>query len=88
MFAILIVSHALYAGMTEASQEETKQINIRVTERFLEKIDDTWQGRGYNSRSEYIRHVLHDSVENPTFDRDELVALARTEHELREEDDV
>ena len=87
MFAILIVSHALYVGMTEASQEETKQINIRVTEKFLEKIDDTWQGRGYNSRSEYIRHVLHDAVENPTFDRDELVALARTEHELREEDD-
>ena len=71
--------------MSEVSEEATKQINIRVTETFLERIDETWQGRGYNSRSEYIRHVLHDAVENPTFDRDELLALAETEHEIREE---
>lgn len=70
--------------MSEASEEATKQINIRVTETFLERIDETWQGRGYNSRSEYIRHVLHDAVENPTFDRDELLALAETEREIRE----
>jgi len=72
--------------MSEVSEEATKQINIRVTETFLERIDETWQGRGYNSRSEYIRHVLHDAVENPTFDRDELAALAQTERELREDD--
>ena len=70
--------------MSNVSNESTEQINIRVTESFLEKIDETWQGRGYNSRSEYIRHVLHDAVENPTFDRDELLALALTERELRE----
>lgn len=73
--------------MSEISNESTEQINIRVTESFLEKIDETWQGRGYNSRSEYIRHVLHDAVENPTFDRDELLALALTEREIREEDE-
>ena len=73
--------------MSNVSNEGTEQINIRVTESFLEKIDETWQGRGYNSRSEYIRHVLHDAVENPTFDRDELLALALTERELREEDE-
>lgn len=72
--------------MSKASGEATKQINIRVTETFLEKIDETWQGRGYNSRSEYIRHVLHDAVENPTFDRDELLALAEAEREIREEE--
>jgi len=71
--------------MSSVPEEDTKQVNIRVTESFLERIDDTWQGRGYNSRSEYIRHVLHDAVENPTFDRDELLALAQTERELREE---
>jgi metal-responsive CopG/Arc/MetJ family transcriptional regulator len=73
--------------MSDVSNESTEQINIRVTESFLEKIDETWQGRGYNSRSEYIRHVLHDAVENPTFDRDELLALALTEREIREEDE-
>ncbi|MFB6228331.1 MAG: ribbon-helix-helix domain-containing protein [Halobacteriales archaeon] len=70
---------------TRASQRDTEQINVRVTESFLEEIDDVWQGRGYNSRSEFIRHVLGDAVENPTFDRDELLALALTERELREE---
>jgi len=38
--------------MSSVPEEDTKQVNIRVTESFLEKIDDTWQGRGYNSRSE------------------------------------
>jgi metal-responsive CopG/Arc/MetJ family transcriptional regulator len=71
--------------MSSVSEEDTRQVNIRVTESFLERIDDTWQGRGYNSRSEYIRHVLHDAVENPTFDRDELLALAQTEREIRDD---
>ena len=71
--------------MAGTSEQETEQINVRVTKSFLEEIDEVWQGRGYNSRSEFIRHVLHDAVENPTFDRDELLALALTERELREE---
>ena len=62
-----------------------EQVNVRVTASFLDEIDEVWQGRGYNSRSEFIRHVLHDAVENPTFDRNELLALALTERELREE---
>lgn len=73
--------------MSEASGEEMEQITLRLTESFLEEIDETWRGRGYNSRSEYIRHVLHDAVENPVFDRDELRALALTERELHEERD-
>jgi metal-responsive CopG/Arc/MetJ family transcriptional regulator len=72
--------------MASASREDTEQINVRVTESFLEEIDDVWRGRGYNSRSEYIRHVLHDAVENPTFDRDELAALALAEREAREDE--
>lgn len=67
-----------------SSGEELEQINVKVTESFLEEIDDTWQGRGFNSRSEFIRHVLHDAVELPTFDRDELLALALGERSLRE----
>lgn len=73
--------------MSDASPTEGNdtlvQINVRVTQQFLDRIDDTWQGRGFNSRSEYIRHVLHDSTEHPTFDRDELLALARGERAYR-----
>lgn len=67
-----------------SSEEDLEQINVKVTESFRERIDDTWQGRGFNSRSEFIRHVLHDAVEQPTFDRDELLAIALGEREVRE----
>lgn len=40
-------------------------INIRVTETFLEDIDTTWREEGYNSRSEFIRDLLRDGVKHP-----------------------
>lgn len=67
-----------------SSEEDLEQINVKVTESFRERIDATWQGRGFNSRSEFIRHVLHDAVEYPTFDRDELLAIALGERDIRE----
>ena len=59
-------------------------MNFKATQSFLDEIDDTWQGRGFNSRSEFIRYTLGDAVEFPTFDRDELVALLRAEEDIRE----
>jgi len=59
-------------------------VNFKVTESFLEKIDDTWQGRGFNSRSEFIRYTLRDAVEFPTFDRDELIALLNAEEDIHQ----
>jgi Arc/MetJ-type ribon-helix-helix transcriptional regulator len=60
-------------------------VNFKTTESFLDEIDETWQGRGFNSRSEFIRYTLRDAVEFPTFDRDELVALLEAEADAREE---
>lgn len=65
-------------------EAEIVTVNFKLTESFLDEIDDTWQGRGFNSRSEFIRYTLRDAVEFPTFDRDELVALLRAEQELQE----
>lgn len=75
--------------MSEAStdgddEEEIVAVNFKVTESFLEQIDDTWHGRGFNSRSEFIRYALRDAVEFPTFDRDELIALLTAEDEIRD----
>lgn len=73
------------ASMSSASPEEDlEQINVKVTESFREEIDATWQGRGYNSRSEFIRDALRDAVAHPTFDRDELLAIALGERAIRE----
>ncbi|MFH5799010.1 ribbon-helix-helix domain-containing protein [Haladaptatus sp. CMAA 1911] len=64
--------------------DEIVTVNFKVTQSFLDEIDDTWQGRGFNSRSEFIRYALRDATEFPTFDRDELVALLRAEEDIRE----
>lgn len=78
-----------YYSMSEAStdgdgEKEIVTVNFKLTESFLEEVDDTWQGRGFNSRSEFIRYTLRDAVEFPTFDRDELIALLDAEEDIRE----
>ncbi|QLH81441.1 ribbon-helix-helix domain-containing protein [Halosimplex pelagicum] len=65
-------------------EDEIVTVNFKITESFLDEIDGTWQGRGFNSRSEFIRYTLRDAVENPTFERDELVALLRAEEDVQE----
>ena len=64
-------------------ENEIVTVNFKVTDSFLDEIDDTWQGRGFNSRSEFIRYTLRDAVEFPTFDRDELIALLEAEEDIR-----
>ena len=64
--------------------DEIVTVNFKATQSFLDEIDDTWQGRGFNSRSEFIRYTLRDAIEFPTFDRDELVALLEAEEDIRE----
>lgn len=85
----LLVRRAYYIYMSEAAtnddgEDDIATVNFKVTESFLERIDDMWQGRGFNSRSEFIRYTLRDAVEFPTFDRDELVALLEAEEDIRE----
>ena len=59
-------------------------MNFELTQSFLDEIDETWHGRGFNSRSEFIRDTLRDATEFPTFDRDELAARLRAEVDARE----
>jgi Arc/MetJ-type ribon-helix-helix transcriptional regulator len=72
------------ATTDDTDEDEVVTVNFKLTESFLGEIDDTWQGRGFNSRSEFIRYTLRDAIENPTFDRDELIALLETEEDIRE----
>lgn len=69
---------------TDDGGDEIVTVNFKVTQSFLDEIDETWQGRGFNSRSEFIRHTIRDSTEFPTFDRDELVALLRAAEDVNE----
>jgi Arc/MetJ-type ribon-helix-helix transcriptional regulator len=63
---------------------EKTNINIRVTETFLEDIDATWQEEGYNSRSEFIRDALRDAVRHPDLTRESWKEIAAVEHARRE----
>ncbi|MFC7228737.1 ribbon-helix-helix domain-containing protein [Salinirubellus salinus] len=63
---------------------EIVTVNFRVTQSFLDEIDSTRQGRGFNSRSEFIRYTLRNATEFPAFDRDELIALLQAEEDIRE----
>jgi Arc/MetJ-type ribon-helix-helix transcriptional regulator len=72
------------ATTNDDGEDQIVTVNFKLTESFLNDIDETWQGRGFNSRSEFIRYSLRDAVEFPTFDRDELVALLAAEADNRE----
>lgn len=69
--------------MAETGTEKTT-VNIRITETFLEDVDETWSDLGYNSRSEFVRDVLRDAVKHPEFNRADWKAIAAGEVEIEE----
>lgn len=62
---------------------ETVQVNLRLTQAFLDDIDATWKEQGFNSRSEFLRHAARDAVKHPEFSREGWKQIAASEHELR-----
>lgn len=62
---------------------EMVQINLRLSKAFLEDIDATWKEQGFNSRSEFLRHVARDAVKHPAFSREGWKQIAASEHDLR-----
>lgn len=62
---------------------EKTNINIRITESFLQDIDATWREEGYNSRSEFIRDALRDAVKHPGLSRESWKEIASVEHARR-----
>jgi Arc/MetJ-type ribon-helix-helix transcriptional regulator len=68
---------------TTSGDPEKTNVNIRLTETFLEDIDATWQEEGYNSRSEFIREALRDAVRHPDLTRESWKQIAAVEHARR-----
>ena len=75
------MSHA--DSPADDGEPETVKINIRLTKTFLDDIDATWQQQGFNSRSEFLRHVARDALKHPDFTREGWKQIATSEHELR-----
>ncbi|WP_246988859.1 ribbon-helix-helix domain-containing protein [Halorientalis marina] len=68
---------------TNSGDPEKTNVNIRLTETFLEDIDATWQDEGYKSRSEFIREALRDAVRHPDLTRESWKQIAAVEHARR-----
>lgn len=64
-------------------EPEKTNINIRLTETFLDDIDATWKEEGYNSRSEFVREALRDAVRHPGLTRESWKEIASVEHARR-----
>ncbi|MFC6965255.1 ribbon-helix-helix domain-containing protein [Halocatena marina] len=62
---------------------DTENINIRLTAKLLEDLDDTWQDRGFNSRSEFIRQAIRDSVHQTQLSPAALQALLESSQQAR-----
>lgn len=71
------------ADTNGTNEPEKTNINIRLTETFLEDIDATWTDEGYNSRSEFIREALRDAVRHPELTRESWKEIAAVEHARR-----
>jgi len=86
----VIVLQTQYACIAETGTEgngteetETTTINIRVTERQLEEIDQVWKEEGYTSRSEFLRHAIRDATRHPGVSRAMLASIAAEEYAMR-----
>lgn len=62
---------------------EMVQINLRLSQAFLDDIDATWREHGFSSRSEFIRFAARDAVKHPEFTREGWKQIAASEHDLR-----
>jgi len=65
---------------------EMVQINLRLSQAFLDDIDSTWKEQGFNSRSEFLRYAARDAVKHPEFSREGWKQVAASEHDLRSGD--
>jgi metal-responsive CopG/Arc/MetJ family transcriptional regulator len=63
---------------------DTENINVRLTPKLLENLDEAWKERGYNSRSEFIRQAIRESVNQTQLSAGALEALLESSQQARE----
>jgi Arc/MetJ-type ribon-helix-helix transcriptional regulator len=63
---------------------DTENINVRLTPELLEDLDETWKDQGYNSRSEFIRQAIRESVNQTQLSAAALEALLESTQQARD----
>lgn len=57
------------------------KINLRLSEKLLSDVDEVWQDRGFNSRSEFLRQAIRDSVHTRELSAQTLESLVISERQ-------
>ncbi len=71
-----------------ASDGNDEKVNLRLSEEFLADIDERWQERGYNSRSEFMREALRDAVYGTRLSKRAVEDLLVSERQFSEGETV
>jgi len=71
-----------------AADDNDEKVNLRLPEDFLADLDEQWQERGYNSRSEFMREALRDSVYGTRLSKRALEDLLESERQFEEGETV
>jgi Arc/MetJ-type ribon-helix-helix transcriptional regulator len=68
--------------MSADTDSEMRQLNTRIPTVLDEEIDNTWQVRGFASKSEFVRHALRAAVGPVELSEETRAILKETEGEL------
>lgn len=71
-----------------ASDGSDEKVNLRLTTEFLADMDERWQERGYNSRSEFMREALRDAVYGTRLSKQAVEDLLASERQFAEGETV
>lgn len=75
---------------TGGNDPELERINLRLSRPFLDRVDEAWRERGFNSRSEFIRFAMRDAVNHPEgagFWRDLAISEAQFDEDAGKKSD-
>ena len=67
-----------------AADGKDEKVNLRLPGKFLADLDEQWQERGYNSRSEFMREALRDAVYGTRLSKRALEDLLESERQFEE----
>lgn len=71
-----------------AADDNDEKVNLRLPEEFLAAMDERWQERGYNSRSEFMREALRDAVYGTRLSKRALEDLLASERQFEDGETV
>lgn len=71
------------SAKSETDDTEMAHLTVRVPTKLIEEIDETWEERGFASRSEFLRQIIREGVYPSATLSDEALEARRRGREER-----